>query len=33
MSLCDWQTVVVIPKGVGTNFVGIGLVDVLWKEI
>ena len=32
-SLCAWQTVVMIPKGVGTNFRGIFLVEVLWKAI
>ena len=31
--LCEWYTVVVIPKGKGTNFRGIGLVEVLWKSI
>ena len=25
--------VVMIPKGGSTNFIGIGLVEVLWKEI
>ena len=28
-----WQTVVMIPKGGGTDFSGIGLVEVLWKAI
>ena len=30
---CDWQTVVMIPKGGGTDFWGVGLVEVLWKAI
>ena len=30
---CAWQTVVMIPKGEGTNFRGIGLVEVTWKAI
>ena len=30
---CAWKTVVMIPKGGGTNFRGIGLVEVLWKAI
>ena len=30
---CSCQTVVMISKGVGTNFRGIGLVEVLWKAI
>ena len=30
---CSCQTVVMISKGVGTNFRGIGLVEVLWKVI
>ena len=29
----DWQTVVMIPKGGGTDFRGIGLVEVLCKAI
>ena len=33
MESCAWQTVVMIPKGVGTDFRGIGLVEVLWKAI
>ena len=32
-TLCAWKMVVVIPMGVGTNFRGIGLVEVLWKVI
>ena len=32
-TLCAWKTVVVIPKGRGTNFRGLGLVGVLWKAI
>ena len=31
--LCTWQTVVIIPKGGGTDFIGIGLVELLWKAI
>ena len=31
--MCSWQTLVVIPKGGGTDFRGIGLVEVLWKAI
>ena len=30
---CAWQTVVMIPKGVSTNFMGVGLVEVLRKAI
>ena len=30
---CAYQTVVMIPKGVGTDFMGISLVEVLWKTI
>ena len=30
---CAWQTVVMIPKGGGTNFRGVVLVEVLWKVI
>ena len=30
---CTWQMVVIIPQGRGTNFRGIGLVDLLWKII
>ena len=30
---CVWQTVVMIPKGGGTDFRVIGLVEVLWKAI
>ena len=30
---CAWKTVVMIPKGVGTEFRVISLVDVLWKAI
>ena len=30
---CAWQTVVITPKGGGTNFRGIGLVEVLCKAI
>ena len=30
---CSWNAVVVMPKGVGTDFRGIGLVEVLWKAI
>ena len=30
---CAWQTVVIIPKGGGTDFRGIGLVELLWKTI
>ena len=33
MAPCAWQTVVMIPKGGGTNFRGVGLVKVLWKAI
>ena len=32
-ALCAWQTVVMILKGGGTDFRGIGLVEVLWKAI
>ena len=31
--MCDWQAVAIIPKGQGTDFRGIGLVEVLWKAI
>ena len=30
---CAWQTVVMITKGGGNDFRGIGLVEVLWKAI
>ena len=30
---CDCQTVEMIPKGGGTDFKGIGLVEVMWKTI
>ena len=30
---CTWKTVVMIPKRGGTNFRGIGLIEVLWKAI
>ena len=30
---CAWKTVVIIHKGGGTYFRGIGLVEVLWKSI
>ena len=31
--MCACQTVVMTPKGGGTDFRGIGLVEVLWKAI
>ena len=33
MASCDWQMVMMIPKGLGTDFRVIGLVEVLWKAI
>ena len=30
---CAWKALVMIPKGVGTNFRGIVPVEVLWKAI
>ena len=33
MASCAWKTVVMISKGGGTNFRGIGLAEVLWKVI
>ena len=32
MEECTWQTVVLIPKGVG-NFQGIGIIAFLWKTV
>ena len=32
-AVCAWQTVVMITKGKCTNFIGIGLLEVLWKAI
>ena len=28
---CAWKTVVMFPKGGGKDFIGIRLVEVLWK--
>ena len=33
MATCAWKTVVIIPKGGGTDFWGIVLVEVLWNAI
>ena len=33
MTFCACKTVVMIPKGGGTNFRVIGLVEVLWEAI
>ena len=30
---CAWKMLMKIPKGGGTNFRGIGLVEVMWKAI
>ena len=31
--MCAWKTVVMISKGGGNNFRGVGMVEVLWKAI
>ena len=33
MATCAWQMVAMVPKGGGNGFKGIGLVEVMWKEI